>query len=109
MKPITNALLTDGVRQLLLKYDPIFAVGNVTKQQDEYDLEIPEVIEVLMRCNSFRDLRKELRQIFSRTVGMHAGTRFRYTGLARDLLLLRMRILAEPSKIEGSVLLHNGR
>lgn len=109
MKPITNTLLTGEVRQLLLKYDPIFAVGNVSKQQDEYDLEIPEVIDALMRCDDFRELRKELMQIFSRTVGMHAGTRFRYTGLARDLLLLRARTLAEPSKIGGGDLLPNGQ
>ncbi|RMD59725.1 DUF1871 family protein [Candidatus Parcubacteria bacterium] len=82
--------LAEGIRQLLLKHDPIFAVTNVAEQRDEYKLEIPQVLAAVMSCQDPKTLRKELRKIFSKTVGtFEAGTRWRYRRLARELLALK--------------------
>ncbi len=80
----------EAIRCLLLREDPIFAVGNPAAQRDEYDLAVPMVAEALGRCGDYKTLRGELRRIFARTVGtFEAGTVFRYTKLAKELVRIR--------------------
>jgi len=79
------------VRRLLVKHDPIFAVGNPAAQQNEYDLELSKVIHAIGECHDYTSLRRRLRQIFRQSVGfLEAGTVFRYSKLARDLMKLKL-------------------
>ena len=81
---------SSDVRKLLIQHDPIFAIGNPEAQQNEYDLELPKVIEAIKDCDDYTCLRKKLRRIFSKTVGVFsAGTTLRYSKLARDLMKLK--------------------
>jgi len=87
MKEISTA----DVRRLLIQHDPVFAVGNPGVQQDEYDLELPKVVTSLRESDDYVTLRRRLRQIFAETVGiLEAGTVFRYSKLARDLMKLKL-------------------
>ena len=79
----------EEMRRLLIKYDPLLAIGNPKHQQDEYDLEIPMVARATMDCRDYKSLRSELRRIFAKTGGViGAGTVFRYTKLAKELIRL---------------------
>ncbi len=87
---VLSAPYAQAIRGPLLRHDPIFAVANPASQQDEYDLEIPVVADALCRCDDYKSLREELRRIFALTVGtFEAGTVFRYTKLAQELLKLK--------------------
>ena len=77
------------VRSAILKYDPVFACIDPANQQDEYDMEMPAIIQAIKNSPDSNHLRKKLRQIFVEKVGFfEAGTKFRYTKLANELLRL---------------------
>lgn len=80
----------EEVRKLLIKHDPLFACSNPSQQGDEYDLELPKVVAELEKCTDYKNLRSKLRAVFKDTVGVfEAGTIFRYSALAKDLMTLK--------------------
>ncbi len=75
-----------------MKHDPIFAVVRPADQGDEYNLKLPEVVSALIQSRDYEHLRKGLRRVFAKRVGsFEAGTGFRYTLVAKELLVLKQR------------------
>jgi hypothetical protein len=88
---MSNNLLTrEAVRMLLIKHDPLLAVNSLEHQQDEYDSEIEPVLNAVAESEDWRQLRVRLLKIFRNVSGVFvAGTRFRYSELARELMKLK--------------------
>jgi len=88
----------ERVRRLLIKHDPLFACVCPPEQHGEYDLELPRVVLALNQSSDYKVLRRELRRIFSESVGVfEAGTVFRYSRLARELLVMKKSAFRGPA------------
>ncbi len=92
-----NSGQREAIRILLIQFDPILAIGNPEGQHDEYDLEIPMVFRAALEHRDYKSLRSALRRVFAETTGtLEAGTVFRHTKLAKELIKLKLNETAGP-------------